>query len=237
MNKTEIRFQDVLWALKKHFAWICIVTILFTVVTWLYTKYAVVPNYRTSISMCVYLEENENTQISGTTINNDVRLANTYTYIIKSQPVLEAVSDALDGRVSWQALNGMLSASAPADAQIITVYITSPNPQLCCDIGYAILEVAPIIVPQLYGAGRMTTLNRPVYPANPYSPNVLSNVSAGAVLGILLSCAVIVAIAMLDTTIWHEEDLERAFNVPVLGTVPSIDDEPARAYRSHEYRR
>ncbi len=237
MNKTEIRFQDVLWALKKHFAWICIVTILFTVVTWLYTKYAVVPNYRTTISMCVYLEESENAQISGTTINNDVRLANAYTYIIKSQPVLEAVSDALDGRVSWQALNGMLAASAPADAQIITVYITSPNPQLCCDIGYAILEVAPAIVPQLYGAGRMTTLNRPVYPATPYSPNVLSNVSAGAILGILLSCAVIVAIAMLDTTIWHEEDLERAFNVPVLGTVPSIGDASARTYRSYEHRR
>lgn len=237
MNKTEIRFQDVLWALKKHFVWICIVTILCTVATWLYTKYAVVPNYRTSISMCVYLEESENAQISGTSINNDVRLANTYTYIIKSQPVLEAVSDALGGKVSWQSLSGMLSASAPADAQIITVYITTPNPQLCCDIGYAILETAPTIVPELYGAGRMTTLNRPVYPATPYSPNVLSNVSAGAILGILLSCAVIVAIAMLDTTIWHEEDLERAFDVPVLGTIPSITNAPTNSYRSYEYRR
>ncbi len=237
MNKTEIRFQDVLWALKKHFAWICIVTIVFTVATWLYTKYAVVPNYRTSISMCVFLEERENAQISGASITNDARLANTYTYLIKSQPVLEAVSDELNGRVSWQALNGMLSAAAPADAQIINVYITTPDPQLCCDIGYAILEVAPNIVPQLFGAGRMTTLNRPVYPGAPYSPNVLSNVSAGAILGILLSCAVIVAIAMLDTTIWHEEDLERAFNVPVLGTVPSINDATNRSYRSYEYRR
>ncbi len=237
MNNTEIRFQDVLWALKKHFAWICIVTILFTVATWLYTKYAVVPNYRTNISLCVFLEERENVTVTGNSINTDTRLANTYAYLIKSQPVLEAVSDALGGRVSWQSLSGMLSASAPADVQIINVYITTPDPQLCCDIGYAILDVAPTIVPELFGAGRMTTLNRPVYPSTPYSPNVLSNVSAGAILGILLSCAVIVAIAMLDTTIWHEEDLERAFDVPVLGTVPSITGAQTRSYRSYEYRR
>ena len=45
------------------------------------------------------------------------------------------------------------------------------------------------------------------------------------------------AIAMLDTTIWHEEDLDRAFNIPVLGTVPSITNAPSNSYRSYEYRR
>lgn len=237
MNKTEIRFQDVLWALKKHFAWICIVTIVCTIGTWLYTKYAIVPSYRTSISVCVFSDERETSQVSSSSLITDARLANTYMYLIKSQPVLEAVSDALDGRVSWQALSGMLSTSGPADTQIIYVYITTPDPQLCCDIGYAILDVAPGVVRQLFGVGDMTPLNRPTLPAAPYAPNVLSNVSGGAILGILLSCAVIVAIAMLDTTIWHEEDLERAFDVPVLGTVPSITNAPSRTYRSYEYRR
>ncbi len=236
MNKTEIRFQDILWALKKHFAWICIATLVFTIGAWLYTKYAITPMYRTSISFCIFSGERQGT-VTNNELTTDTKLSGTYKILLKSQPVMEAVSQKLGGKYSAESLSGMVTPIAAEDTQIIYVYVSSADPQFACDVANAIADVAPAEVHKLARAGEMTVVNRPRVPTTPYSPDVTSNVSGGFILGLLLSSAVVIAIAMLDTTIWHEEDLERAFNIPVLGTVPSMTNAPTGSYRSYEYRR
>ncbi len=236
MSNSETRFQDILWALKKHFAWICLATMIFTVGAWLYTKYAITPMYRTEISFCIFSGEREGS-VTNTEITSDAKLAGTYKILLKSQPVMQAVSEQMGGKVSPDAIAAMISTQAPPETQIIYVYVTCPDPQLACDVANAIAVAAPDQVHRLARAGELTVVDLPVVPTTPYSPDVASNVSGGFILGLLLSCAVVVAIAMLDTTIWHEEDLERTFNIPVLGTVPSITNAPSNSYRSYEYRR
>ena len=237
MNNSEIRFQDVLWALKKHFAWICLATLIFTLGAWLYTKYAITPMYRASLSFCIFASERQNGAVSGNEITADNRLSSTVRYLLNSQPVTKAVSEELGGKISPDGIAGMISASVQADTQIINVYVTSANPQLACDVANAVAKVAPPVVLGLVEAGKITVVNLPKVPTNPYTPDVANNVTGGFILGLLLSCAVVIAIAMLDTTIWQEEDLERSFNIPVLGTVPSITNAPSNSYRSYEYRR
>lgn len=236
MNNTEIRFQDILWALKKHFAWICLATMIFTIGAWLYTRYAITPMYRTNISFCIFSGEREGSVTSGD-LTTDAKLSGTYKILLKSQPVMKAVSEQLGGTISPDAIASMISTQSPADTQIIYLYVSSADPQLACNVANAIAEVAPAKVHELARAGELTVVDRPKVPTRPYSPDVANNVSGGFILGLLLSCAVVIAIAMLDTTIWHEEDLERAFNIPVLGTVPSITNAPTNSYRSYEYRR
>ncbi len=236
MNNSEIRFQDILWALKKHFAWICLATLIFTIGSWLYTKYAITPMYRTSISFCIFSSERQGA-VSGTELASDEKLSSTVKYLLNSQPVTTAVSESMGGSISPDAISGMISAAVQANSQIINVYVTSADPQQACDVANVVADVAPAKVLELVEAGKITVVNRPKVPTTPYTPDVTNNVSGGFILGLLLSCAVVVAIAMLDTTIWHEEDLERSFNIPVLGTVPSITNAPSNSYRSYEYRR
>lgn len=237
MNNTEIRFQDVLWALKKHFAWICLATLIFTIGAWLYTKYAITPLYRTTASFCVFSSENREGSVTSGDLASDAKLSGTIRYLLNSQPVTRAVSEKLGGTVHPDAIAGMITATVRADSQIIDIYVTSADPQQACDVANAVADAAPAVVLGLVEAGKITVVNRPTVPTTPYTPDVAGNVSGGFILGLLLSCAVVIAIAMLDTTIWHEEDLERSFNIPVLGTVPSITNAPSNSYRSYEYRR
>ncbi len=237
MNNSEIRFQDVLWALKKHFAWICLATLVFTLGAWIYTKYAITPMYRASLSFCIFASERRNDAVSSGDLTADNKLSGTVKYLLNSQPVTQAVSEELGGKLSSDAVSGMISATVQADTQIINVYVTSASPQLACDVANAVANVAPAKVLGLVEAGKITVVNRPKVPTTPYTPDVVNNVTGGFILGLLLSCAVVIAIAMLDTTIWPEEDLERSFNIPVLGTVPSITNAPSNSYRSYEYRR
>ncbi len=239
MNKTEIRFQDILWALKKHFAWICLATLIFTIGAWLYTKYAITPMYRASLSFCIFASERQG-EVNSSELISDNKLSSTVKYLLNSQPVARAVSEQLAEQgvtVSPEAVSGMITSTIQTDTQIINVFITSANPQLACDVANAVAVAAPGEVVRLVEAGKITVVNLPKVPTTPYTPDVANNVSGGFILGLLLSCAVVIAIAMLDTTVWHEEDLERAYNIPVLGTVPSITNAPSNSYRSYEYRR
>ena len=236
MSNSEIRFQDVLWALKKHFAWICLATLIFTIGAWLYTKYAITPMYRSTASFCVFSSEREGS-VTSVDLTSDAKLSGTIKYLLNSQPVTQAVSEELGGTVSPDVLAGMITATVRADSQIIDIYVTSASPQQSCDVANAVAKAAPPEVLRLVEAGKITVVNLPSVPTTPYTPDVTNNVTGGFILGLLLSCAVVIAIAMLDTTIWHEEDLERSFNIPVLGTVPSITNAPSNSYRSYEYRR
>ena len=44
----------------------------------------------------------------------------------------------------------------------------------------------------------------------------------GALVGLLVAIAIIVVRALVDTTIWSEEDLSKQYNIPVLGVVPQL---------------
>ena len=90
-------------------------------------------------------------------------------------------------------------------------------------VAQALEQILPKEVPALAGVGEMVLTNRPSKPVVPVSPVLKDNVTVGIVLGLFLSCAVIVLIAVLDTTIWREEDMERSFDIPVLGSVPSMN--------------
>lgn len=220
MNRVEITLQDILWSLKRRLVWICLTTMLFTIGAWGYTKYFVTPLYTTRISMCVFSGQRGGDGVTTGELSADAAVANTYRILLTSQPVLEAVSEELGGQLPPAAIGGMLSTSSAA--QVIYVTVTSSNPATAVRVANALSETAPAAVGKLVRAGEMVAVDRAVMPSAPSSPNVASNVMVGFLLGLLLSCAIVILIALLDTTIWREEDLERAFSFPVLGSVPSM---------------
>lgn len=223
MSKTEITLQDIFWTLKRYFIWICLTTFVFTAGAWAYTKYFITPMYSTTVSMCVFSSQRkDSTEITNNELIADARIAYTYELLLASQPVLDAVSENLGGAPSAQALRGMISSKAQANTQVIYVTVTNSNPELAARIANTLADVAPKTLSALARGGEMIAIGTADVPTSPISPNMVSNVTVGLALGLLLSCAVIVLIALLDTTIWREEDLERAFHIPVLGSVPSM---------------
>jgi capsular exopolysaccharide synthesis family protein len=59
----------------------------------------------------------------------------------------------------------------------------------------------------------------------PYFPKYEYNVPAGVFLGILLACGVALLLELIDTSIRTPKDIVRHARVPILGTVPDMDDE------------
>lgn len=220
MNRVEITLQDIFVSLKRYFILIVLTTLIFTLGAWIYTQYFITPLYKTRVSMCVFASQRANDGVTTGELSADETIARTYRVLLTSQPVLQAVSDELNGEVSAAAIGRLISTSA--NAQVIYVTVTSTNPSLAFRVGNAILDAAPEALSSVARAGELIPLDRAVMPTAPSSPNVASNITVGFLIGLLLSCAVVILITLLDTTIWREEDLEHSFRIPVLGSVPSM---------------
>ena len=221
MNRVEVTLQDIFWALKKYILWIVAASVAGALVSYAYTELFVAPVYSAQVSMVVFASEREGTDVSSTQLSADFSLANTYTALMNSQPVCEAVSEAMGGKLSASAISEMIDAERTTSTQVIKVDIRSGNPNLAVEVGNALLQVAPQVLTDKAG-GEMSAVNS-AKSATMVSPDLRSNVLYGFMIGLVLSCAVVILIAVLDTTIWREEDLERAYpNIPVLGGVPSM---------------
>ncbi len=220
MNRVEITLQDIFVSIKRYFILIVLTTLIFTLGAWVYTQCFITPLYTTRVSMCVFASQRTNDGVTTGELSADETIARTYRVLLTSQPVLQAVSEALEGEISANAIGSLLSIGG--SAQVIYVNITAADPALAVRVGNAILDVAPEALSSLARAGELIPLDRAVIPTAPSSPNTVSNVTVGFFIGLLLSCAVVILITLLDTTIWREEDLEHAFRIPVLGSVPSM---------------
>lgn len=223
MNKVEITLQDIFWCLRKYLVWIILTTILFGIGTWIYTENYVTPMYATQLSFSIRASARTGDSVTANELTADARLASLYCSLVTSDLLMETVSDELGGVISAGAVKGMTSASAGKDSPIISIVVTSASPQNAYSVASALAEVAPNVIPVQAGAGELICIKAPQKPGAPISPNVEENVTIGLILGLFLSCGIVILIAVLDTTIWREEDLERAFDIPVLGSVPNMN--------------
>lgn len=223
MTRVEVTLQDIFWTLKKYFFWIVLTTAVFVAGAFAYTEFLVTPMYETSFSMGVNSNGRESTaQVTNNELTAEARIAETYKVLISSQPVVDAVSAELGGAVSASKIKDMISATVQKDTMVLNVTISDSDPHRAAEIANTFSEVAPQILAQFPVGGMLYGIETASIPKTPVSPNLASNMTIGFILGLLLSCAVIILVAVLDTTIWREEDLERSFNVPILGSVPSM---------------
>ncbi len=223
MSKVEITLQDILWSLKKYFVWIVLVTILAGAGTWFYTTNYITPTYRCDMAFSIRASSRTGIGLTTGEQTADARLAALYCDLLGSDIVAEAVAEEMDNFLQPDLIKAMISASAGEDSPVLNIYISSTDPEVGYNVALAFAEAGPDVLPELAGAGELYLINSPRRSLAPISPNVQGNTTMGVLIGLLLSCGFVILIAVLDTTIWREEDLERAFDVPVLGTVPSMN--------------
>ena len=72
---------------------------------------------------------------------------------------------------------------------------------------------------------RLVEQASPPNPARPIRPNILQDTSLAAVVGLIVSLALVFMIELLDDTIKGPEDVTRHLGLPVLGYISEIDEE------------
>lgn len=225
-KEIDIDLRKIFYMMRTKFVFIMLITLLMGVLAGAYTHFFIAPTYKATVKMYVYSNTDRassDTSITPNEINASRDLVNTYIYVLKSDTVLDKVAEDLNLNLSSESIGKMVNASLIEDTQAFQVTVTSTDPNLAANVANSIAKVAPSEIVRVVKAGGVEIIDYAKTPSSPSSPNLKKNVVVGALAGFLVSFLLFFIYEMFDSTITDSKDLERDFDIPVLGTIPRLE--------------
>ncbi len=218
----EIDLNRTISALLHKLWLIVAVTLVFGILGYVYSATAVAPKYRASFTAYVnnrLTPEGEN-KTSTSDLSASVGLTHVYKKIVESRTVQEAAV-ALCGQIDVRKIVGV-TAQVSDSAPVLTVYAVATDPLLAKQLADALSQVAPEHVAQVVEGSSMKVIDEPVLPSAPYSPNKVLYGTYSALLGLLLSVALVIVTELSRDYVQGSEDLENRYGIPVIGKIPDM---------------
>lgn len=217
---TEISIQQLFSIFIVNLKWILLATFLTALIFLFVSAVVIEPKYTARTSLYVYNPEISTTTTTAYTTGSYI--AELYMGIIESESVADAVIKELNLDISTSALKKMITTSSIKSDQIIEMKVTNADPIIAQKIAMALTNIVPEKLISTTKAGSVEIIDYAKIPQNPSSPSIPKNTIIGAALGFLLSTAAFIVISLLDNKLRTEEDLTDNFQLPILGSIPTI---------------
>lgn len=224
---TEIDLLELAGVLLRRIGIIILCTVVMAVAAFGYTYYFIDPVYTASAMMYV---NNSDISVGSTSISlssSDVsvgqNLVSTYAVIAKSRTVLEEVIDQAGLSYSYGTLYNMISISAVDDTAIFEISVSSGSAREAETIANTIADILPDKISDIVGGSDARVVDYAVIPSSRTSPSYTRNTSMGALLGLVLSAAVIIVLHLFDENIHGEDYLTKTYGkIPLLAVIPDM---------------
>lgn len=183
------------------------------------------PTYEVRTSFYVY---NTSASESGSVNSSDMQaaknLAATYSKILGSNAVIDAVINDLDDTRGYSRtdLRNNVRVNGVSDTQVIEVKVMTDNRDLSYQLADSFSRVAPKEVIRIAKVGNVEVLDKPEMPNKKSSPKTLYDTMLGFLVGAMLAFGVICLRVISDTTVYNSADVDKAVGLPVLGSIPEI---------------
>ncbi len=237
----DISLKRLAEILLKKIGFIVAATLIAGVLAFIYSEMMIVPEYESSVSLYV---NNETETTVNKTLGSDIQasqmLVDTYIVIIKSDTVLNQVSQILAEKnimgYDAETLRNSITASAVDATEIFEVTVRDTDPMNTYTIANTIADVAPPIIQDFVEASSVKVIDYAVV-GERVSPNIQKNMILGLIFGFLLSCLFVVLREIFDMRIKDEDELEQWFKIPILGVIPDISNSQVKRQGYYSYRR
>ena len=223
-----VDLQHFLRALWRRLWAIVLATVIFAGGTYLYSRAAITPVYRSGFT--TYVNNKMEIDNMGSTTVSDLNasyaLAYTYESIITSRSVTMEALDLCRRKGAYPdgaSIYYSISTSVAEKAPVISVFVETPDAEFARDLAEAIAKVAPKHVERVVEGSSMRIIDEPTLPTAPSSPNYAQNALFGACVGLLVSCLGVIALEFYLDKVQSSVDLEKRYDISVLGTIPNID--------------
>lgn len=205
---------------------ILIIIIVFIGIGVVYTLGFVEPKYsaKTTLVLASTSGSDASNAITTTDVNLNQKLVSTYSEIVRSDAVVGTVIKNLELSIKDNELKKQVSVSAVEDADIIRITVTNEDADEAAKIANEIAKVFGDKVKDIYKINNINVLDQAVPDYTPSNINHTKDVIIFAFIGAVISVAYVLIANMLDTTIKSTEDIEKGFGIPVLVSIPLIDN-------------
>ncbi|MBQ8062456.1 MAG: hypothetical protein IJ720_03130 [Clostridia bacterium] len=227
MNETrndeiEIDLGKVVEAVKKFWALLLTMTLVFGLLGFLASSFGMTKKYVASVDMIVNTSSNADL-VSNDQVNSAKNLVSTYSYIITGSSVLTKVIDNLRLDVTYEELAKVISVNGVTDTQVFTVSATTSDLERSKDIVREIIKIAPGEIEKAVEAGSCRVVSDLDYLNDPVSPDVAKYTAVAAFAGFLLSLAYALFRVLSKNFLVTEKDISEQLDLPVLGVIPLLE--------------
>ncbi len=225
-KETEIDLRVIFGIIKKNIIALIIVTLLFGAGAYAYSKLFIPKQYAASAMLIVNNKKSDSTSVNYTEITAAQDLADVYAIIIKSDTVLQPVIDDLGLNMSYEKLSKSISVSTVNSTQVIEISMQNTDAKFAESVVAEIVKVAPPIIADKVEAGSVKVISESKISnnGNAVSPNTKKNALLGAMVGFVLTLAVVFLKEFFNNTFKTENDILNTLNIPLIGIIPEIDE-------------
>lgn len=225
-REINIDLRKIFSMLKKKVIYIVIISLVGAILAGCITNFFIEPRYTASIKMHVYSSSDNrvasSSSISSSEIEASKQLVNTYLVVVGSNTFAQKVADQMGNGITPQQILSMMTSSQIEETLAFQVNVTSTDPQLAVDVANTIANTCPDEIVRILKVGGVEVIDYATMPTSPSYPNLQRNILIGLIASFALSFVFFFVKELFDTSITDEKDLEREFDIPILGTVPRL---------------
>ena len=232
-EETEIDLMEVFQILLSRWVPIVIFALVTAILAGVGTALFVTKKYTATASMYVYTnpKATESGTITSAELNAADNLIKTYQAIVKSNTVLNVVSDRLnlehpeyaEFNITAARSKSATSVNVHTGTKLLEIKVVTVDPQLSADIANTFAQYVPDEITRITKAGGVEIVDYAAVPRTRSSPNLTKTVIIGCMVGAVVSAAFFVLRALLDTTIYSSEEIAKVTNCPVIGNIPHVE--------------
>ena len=219
----ELDLGQILRVLKKKAKYIILVTVIFALVGFLVSELLTTPVYQAQAKMIVNASGSSGQNINSDQWASSMKLVDTCAIIVRSRTVLQPIIDALHLNDTCEGLAAKISVSSVDETPVMQVTVRYGDPEMAKAITAKILEVAPALIVESIEAGSVKTVEDVIGSAEPMSSGTVKTVVLYGAIGLVLSCALFIALLLMDNTFHTEQEVAQMLNLSVLGVIPSLE--------------
>lgn len=205
---------DFLYGLKKLWLLILVMTLAGAGISYFRTSYTYTPQYVASATMSVTAPGGQ--YIGAQTAS---QMAEVFPYILTSG-VLE---DVVAREMGMDSVPGSISATAEEGTNLLTMSVTSDDPQMAYDILHTVIDCYPEVAEFVLGNTSLTILDETGVPSDTQKEVVVrGSYRRGAVMGAGAGLVILCLYILLKKTVKSKDKLKSQINLPDMGSLPYI---------------
>ncbi len=246
----DIDFKDLgLLLLKKLWLIVIAFALLFSYKWWFVEKKKM-PTWTSNATMYVTNSNETKFYYNTSDTYSASKLINTCAQVINTNLVKSQIADQLNSMeqakvdaaaeegntytpYEYNAWNiGAINISSVAETEVMSISVTSDDPERAVDSCNAILKVVPKVLKEKIMVGAANPLDEAQAPYKGNLPNMRSAVMFG-LLGAGGMAVILVVAYLLDNRIRSKEEITQQYGIPVLSDIPNFNVKSKERYTTY----
>lgn len=233
-DEIEIDLKELFYVLKRKI-WVILLTGLMGAISFgLFTSVVLKPIYTSSTML--YIVNKTTTLASLADLQLGTQLTKDYKVLVTSRPVTTQVISDLDLNLSHEELVKKIKVENPVDTRILTISVEDTDPYRAKSIADEVATVSSARMAKIMDSAPPNVVEEGYLPTKKTRPSVTKNTVLGGIVGALLSCAIVVALYVLNDTVKTPEDVEKYLGLNTLAAIPLFEGNATEDRRKRKKR-